>query len=122
MEGCIGLHEFETPSTTDCVDVVHPDASRDGYRHLNQVSARAGSRGVPLCLHVWGGVMTLVSNAHYAAAVPNCKILEYCRLDNELRENFLPDGFEQDGDHVQLPDTDGLGLNRSDDIDKRYPY
>lgn len=122
MESCVGEDEFRAALAYDCVDVIHPDVSRSGYGLTRQISAAAAARDVPLVLHVWGGVVTLLANAHYAAADPNCELIEYCRLENELRSEFLPVGFVRDGSNLRLPDTGGLGLTLPDDVADRYPY
>ena len=122
MESCVGADEFRAALSYDCVDVIHPDVSRSGYGLTRQISAEAAARDIPLVLHVWGGVVTLLANAHFAAADPNCELIEYCRLQNELRSEFLPVGFIRDGPNLRLPDAGGLGISLPDDIADRYPY
>jgi len=122
MESCVGLAEFRQALAYDCVDVVHPDASRGGYGHLRRVSALAGSHDVPLINHVWGGGVTLLANAHFAAADPNCRMIEYCRLENPLREGLFAAELNRDGMAFTLPDVPGLGLDVPDDVAEQYPY
>lgn len=122
MESCVGIGEFRRALEYDCVDLIHPDASRGGYGHLRRVSALAGSHGVPLVNHVWGGGVTLLANAHFAAADPNCRMIEYCRLENPLREGLFAADLDRDGMDLALPDVPGLGLDVPDDVAERYPY
>lgn len=122
MESCISRAEFRQALEYDCADVIHPDVTRGGFDHVRRVSTTAAARNVPAILHVWGSAVMVMANAHYAATDPNCEMMEFCRLDNPLREAFLPDGLEQDGNYLELPDAPGLGVEYPDDLTEEYPY
>ena len=122
MESCVGYDEFDAALTYDCVDKIHPDVSRSGFSLTRRISTEAAARGVPVVMHVWGGIITLLANAHYAAADPNCEQIEFCRLTNPLRSAFLLEDFLQEDSSLHLPTTGGLGIALPEDIEDRYPY
>ena len=123
MESLTGLDAIEDVLAADAVDIVHSEVTIvGGVRELQRVAALAATHDVSVVTHGWGGAVALLGNLHVAAAEANCDAVEFCQLPNPLRDEFLPDGFERDGDVVTLPDTPGLGVSIPDDVESRYPF
>jgi len=123
IETRVGRYEFRDVVEAGAVDILQPDvAIAGGFAATREASAVAASHDIPVVLHVWGTGVSLLANAHYAAADPNCELIEHCQLPNPLREALLPDAFGCDDGVVALPDDPGLGLDVPDDIEERFAF
>lgn len=123
IESRTGRYEFRDVIDAGAVDVLHPDVTiSGGFTETGRISAYAASRDVPVGMHVWGTGVSLLANLHYAVTDTNCEIVEYCQLDNPLREAMLPDSLQRDGSTMTLPDEPGLGLDIPDGFLEDHAY
>lgn len=123
IETYTGLDEWRQTVTDAVVDMLQPDVTiAGGLTMTRQISGLAASHDLPLALHVWGTGVSLLANAHYAAADPNTDIIEYCQLPNPLREDLRPAGLTRDGSLLELPDSPGLGIEMPDDFTQEYAF
>ena len=123
IESRTGRHEFRDVIDAGAVDVLQPDVTiAGGFDETFKISAYAAAHDVPIAMHVWGTGVSLLANAHYAAADTNCETVEYCQLPNPLREELLPNSVECDGNRLTLPDEPGLGVNLSDEFIEEHAF
>lgn len=123
IESRTGRYEFREVLEAGAVDVLQPDVTiAGGFDETRRVSALGAAHDVPLFLHVWGTGVSLMANAHFAAADANTPLIEYCQLPNPLREDLLPTDLERDGSTITLPETPGLGLDVPDDLSDRFAF
>jgi len=100
----------------EAVDILQPDIVRTGgITEVKKIAAMAEAYYVPLALHNPNGPLSNYASIHLLAAIPNCAMLEWVRIEepnpplgkwfNELvTPPLLPDrGF------VEVPNRPGLG-------------
>ncbi len=116
--------EFQAIVDTRAADVLQPDiAIAGGLTETRRIAALAHARGVVVAPHVWGSALLWAASLQFAAATPNCVILEFCQAYSPLLYDLLttPVAVGTDG-NVEIPTGPGLGVELQPDIEKKYPY
>jgi D-galactarolactone cycloisomerase len=120
-------HDFHDWLSHRRANIVQPDAAiSGGIAECRKIAAIAESFGAPVIPHTADGPVVVAANLHFAASVPNVKMLEYPftldRLWREmLKQPILSPGALQNG-RLPVPDGPGLGLTIDEDIWARHPY
>jgi galactonate dehydratase len=113
-EALYDRHEFLALLAAGGADIVQPDiAVVGGLTEIRRIAEVADAHFVPVAPHNPMGPLATAHNLHFAAALPNFKILEYkvCRDVPWITDPYLP----VDG-HLELrPDRPGWGV----EIDER---
>lgn len=116
------IHDLRNLIMRDVSDVIRADATRiGGITGLFPVLKRARERGAMISPSSWDHGITMIANAHLAAAVGGCPYFEYPvdppallpeQRDFLLREPILTDaeGF------LDLGEAPGFGLALDDDM------
>lgn len=112
-----GLHEFRLLIAGGCYDIVQPDAViSEGIFQLWKVAAFAEAAHLELVPHTWTNGVGLIANLHLAAAIPNCRWLEFphdpgsgwtADAGNQMLAE--PPWIDADG-CVRVPDAPGFGF------------
>lgn len=115
--------EFQQLLDLGGVDIAQPDATFvGGPRAFLEVADAAQAAGVAAIPHVWGSAVTYQTNLHSAAVHPNVRVFETCTLPNPLRDALLAEPVRREGPTLHVPETPGLGLRLTPEIEKRFPY
>lgn len=123
IETYTGLDEWRQAVAAGAVDMLQPDITiAGGLTMSRQISGLAASHELPLVLHVWGTGVSLLANAHFAAADPNTDLIEYCQLPNPLREELCPPDLTRDASQLSLPETPGLGVEMPAGFTDEYAF
>jgi D-galactarolactone cycloisomerase len=95
---------------------VQPDLGRCGLTEGLRIARTAGERGLPVAPHLSIAMGPQIAAAiHFAAAVPNCELLEFNPSVLAVANRFLPDSIECRDGRYRVPTAPGLGA------DVRYP-
>ena len=106
----------------DIYDFVQPDASViGGIGAVMKVFSAAKQRGTEVVVHAWGGPVAIMASYH-AAFAGGGSLVEYPMLSFPLGDEMLGDTLKISGGHLKRPDGPGLGVNLSENIEKRYPF
>ncbi len=115
------LHDIRNLIVRDAIDVLRADAAHTGgITGLFPLGQRAKERGLMVSPRAWSNGITMMANAHLAAALGACPCFEYAidppsfgpdTRDFLLAEPLLPD--EQGW--LDLGDAPGFGLSYSQD-------
>jgi galactonate dehydratase len=120
-ETLLGLREFLPYFSAQAMDVAIVDTPWNGVWQSTKVAACAEAHEVNVAPHNFYGHLCTMMNAHFAAAVPNLRIMEIDidRLpwDDELFDT--PPKIEN-GELV-MPDTPGWGIAPNEDALKAHP-
>ena len=120
-ETLLGLREFLPYFREQSMDVAIIDAVWNGVWQSMKIAAAADAFEVNIAPHNFYGHLATMMNAHFAAAVPNLRIMEIDidRLpwDEEL---FTPAPRFENG-HLVLPDTPGWGTEPNEDAIRAHP-
>ncbi|NQV55494.1 MAG: mandelate racemase/muconate lactonizing enzyme family protein [Rhodospirillales bacterium] len=121
LETIIGLRRFMPYFEAQSVDVAVIDAVWNGVWQSMKIAAAADAYEVNIAPHNFYGHLATMMNAHFAAAVPNLRIVEIDidrqDLDNEV---FTSAPVIEDG-YLVLPDTPGWGIDPVEDAIRARP-
>jgi L-alanine-DL-glutamate epimerase-like enolase superfamily enzyme len=120
-ETLFGLREFLPYFTAQAMDVAIIDAVWNGVWQSMKIAASAEAHEVNVAPHNFYGHLSTMMNAHFAAAVPNLRIMEIDmdRLpwDNELF-TYIP---EIENGYLVLPDRPGWGTEPDEEAIRHRP-
>ena len=108
-ETLVGLRSFLPYFEREAVDVAIVDAVWNGVWQGLKIAASAEAYEVNVAPHNFYGHLATMMNAHFAAAVPNLRIMEIdidrIPWDSEIFTHTPP----VEGGHLVLPDSPGWG-------------
>lgn len=120
-ETLMGLRSFLPYFEEEAVDVAIIDAVWNGVWQSLKIAACADACEVNVAPHNFYGHLATMMNAHFAAAVPNLRIMEIdvdrIPWDGEVFTNEPP---IEDG-HLVVPDTPGWGTEPDEDALRAHP-
>jgi L-alanine-DL-glutamate epimerase-like enolase superfamily enzyme len=120
-ETLLGLREFLPYFREQSMDVAIIDAPWNGVWQSMKIAAAADAHEVNVAPHNFYGHLCTMMNAHFAAAVPNLRIMETdidrIAWDHELF-NYVPEIL--DG-HLTLPDRPGWGTEPNEAAIRAHP-
>ena len=118
---CSGLREFLPYFKEQAMDVAIIDTPWNGVWQSMKIAASAEAHEVNVAPHNFYGHLCTMMNAHFAAAVPNLRIMEIdidrLAWDDELFD--VPPKIENG--HLVLPDTPGWGIAPNEEALKAHP-
>jgi galactonate dehydratase len=90
---------------------VQPDLGRTGITEGLRIAAEAGRRSIAVVPHVSIAMgPQLAAAIHFAAAVPNCKLLEFNPNVLQVVNRYLDEAIELEGAAYNVPQRPGLGI------------
>ena len=120
-ETLIGLRQFLPYFQEQAMDVAIVDVPWNGAWQSMKIAALAEAHEVNVAPHNFYGHLCTMMNAHFAAAVPNLRIMEIdvdrLAWDKEL---FSHEPEFQDG-HLVIPDRPGWGIDPVEEAILRHP-
>src|SRR5690606_6601400 len=120
-ETLLGLREFLPYFAHQSMDVAIVDAVWNGVWQSMKIAAAAEAHEMNVAPHNFYGHLCTMMNAHFAAAVPNLRIMEIDtdRLpwDHELFTVLPP----IEDDHRVIPDTPGWGTEPNEEAIRARP-
>lgn len=120
-ETLLGLGEFLPYFQKEAVDVAIVDTMWNGVWQSMKIAAAANAYEVNVAPHNFYGHLCSMMNAHFAAAVPNLRIMEIdvdrIAWDGEL---FTHVPTIKDG-HLILDDRPGWGTEPNEEVLRNYP-
>jgi L-alanine-DL-glutamate epimerase-like enolase superfamily enzyme len=120
-ETLLGLREFLPYFREQAMDVAIVDTPWNGVWQSMKIAAAAEAHEVNVAPHNFYGHLSTMMNAHFAAAVPNLRIMETdidrIAWDDEL---FTHVPTIEDG-HLVMPDRPGWGTEPNEDGLRAHP-
>ena len=120
-ETLLGLREFLPYFKAQSMDVAIIDAVWNGVWQSMKIAASADAHEVNVAPHNFYGHLSTMMNAHFAAAVPNLRIMEIdidrLAWDHEI---FTVEPPIEDG-HLIIPSTPGWGTEPNEEAIKARP-
>ncbi len=114
--------EFKQWIDRGAFDIVQPDCDMIGVTETWHTAMMAHLQQRRVCPHNWHNGLTIMANAHVAAAIPNLLLLEYNYCRNPLKEGIFKDPAVVKKGYLDLPDRPGYGMELIPDIEKRFPF
>jgi L-alanine-DL-glutamate epimerase-like enolase superfamily enzyme len=98
--------------TRRAVDVVQPNACWcGGISEAKKIGVLASAFHLTCAPHTFGSPLTLISNLHVGASLPNATVVEFDRTGNPLMRELLEETPTIDKEsRVHLPQGPGLGV------------
>lgn len=104
--------------------VLQPDVGRvGGFTEALKVGQIAAERGLDIVPHCWKTGIGIAATAHYAAATPSCRYIEFVPADlcqSVLRKELVADELTMVDGVIPLPEKPGLGIELNRDALQRY--
>ena len=120
-ETLLGLREFLPYFREQAMDVAIVDVPWNGAWQSMKIAAAAEAHEINVAPHNFYGHLCTMMNAHFAAAVPNLRIMEVdidrITWDHEL---FSHGPQFVDG-HLVLPDRSGWGIEPNEEAIRAHP-
>ena len=120
-ETLLGLRDFLPYFQAQSMDVAIIDAVWNGVWQSMKIAAAAEAHEMNVAPHNFYGHLSTMMNVHFAAAVPNLRIMEIdidrLAWDDEIFTNAPP---IEDG-YMVVPDTPGWGTEPNEDAIKERP-
>lgn len=105
-----------------CYDVAQPDATViGGIGPTLEVFSTARRHGIDVYVHCWGGPVGMMANYH-AALAGGGTVAEWPIKPYVLRDALLATPWQLSGGQITLPDTSGLGVRLTPEIEREYPF
>ncbi len=105
-----------------CYDVAQPDATViGGIGPTLEVFSTARRHGVEVYVHCWGGPVGMMANYH-AALAGGGTVTEWPIKPYVLRDALLVQPWQIAGGQITLPDTPGLGVRLTPEIEREYAF
>jgi len=120
-ETLLGLREFLPYFQAQSMDVAIIDAVWNGVWQSMKIAAAAEAHEMNVAPHNFYGHLSTMMNVHFAAVVPNLRILEIdidrLAWDDEIFTNAPP----IENGYMVVPDTPGWGTEPNEDAIKERP-
>jgi D-galactarolactone cycloisomerase len=108
------LFELEPFFAAKAMRIVQPDLGRTGITEGLRIARAAEERGIEVIPHVSIALGPQIAAAiHFAAALPNCPLLEFNPTVLETANRHLRDPLVIEDAAYALPDAPGLGVTLS---------
>ena len=120
-ETLLGLREFMPYFREQAMDVAIVDTPWNGVWQSMKIAAAAEAHEVNVAPHNFYGHLCTMMNAHFAAAVPNLRIME-TDIDRIAWDHELFDHVPEfvDG-HLVMPNRPGWGIVPNEDAIRAHP-
>ncbi len=106
------LFELEPFFEASAMGIVQPDLGRTGITEGLRIARAAQARGLQVIPHVSIALgPQLAAAIHFAAALPNCPLLEFNPTVLETANRHLLEPIRMEGAAYQLPAGPGLGVH-----------
>jgi L-alanine-DL-glutamate epimerase-like enolase superfamily enzyme len=103
-------------------DILQFDIATSAFTEGLRIGHLAAVHGVPVALHSWGTIVSIMAGIHMALVMPNCAITEYNFTKHPLNDLLLAEPIKIEDGHVAAPRAPGLGLRFDPEWVKQYPY
>jgi L-alanine-DL-glutamate epimerase-like enolase superfamily enzyme len=103
-------------------DILQFDIATAAFTEGTRIGHLAAVFGVPVALHSWGTIVSIMAGVHMALVMPNCAITEYNFTEHPLNDLLLAEPVKIVDGHIEAPRTPGLGLKFDPAWVKDYPY
>jgi galactonate dehydratase len=108
------LFELEAFFEAEAMRIVQPDLGRTGITEGLRIAREAQRRGLDVVPHVSIAMgPQLAAAIHFAAAIPNCSLLEFNPTVLETANRYLRSPLQIDGASYVVPDAPGCGVEPS---------
>ncbi len=108
--------ELKTFILARAMQIIQPDLGRCGITEGLRIAAMGGDHGMKIVPHVSIAMGPQVAAAvHFAAAVPNCSLLEYNPSVLAMANLFLREPLVMRDTGYAVPQTPGLGIEMDED-------
>jgi L-alanine-DL-glutamate epimerase-like enolase superfamily enzyme len=120
-ETLLGLREFMPYFREQAMDVAIVDTPWNGVWQSMKIAAAAEAHEINVAPHNFYGHLCTMMNAHFAAAVPNLRIME-TDIDRIAWDHELFDHVPEfvDG-HLVMPDRPGWGIVPNEEAIRSHP-
>jgi L-alanine-DL-glutamate epimerase-like enolase superfamily enzyme len=103
-------------------DVLQFDIATAAFTEGTRIGHLAAIFGVPVALHSWGTIVSIMAGVHMALTMPNCAITEYNFTEHPLNDLLLAEPVRIVDGHIEAPKAPGLGLKFDPAVVRKFPY
>jgi len=114
-ECMVNRHQFHKWFTKRALDILQPDGNLAGITEVMHIASIAEEKNANCIIHNWANDISIATNVHLAAAIPNCPVVEYNITYNPLRASLVKDPLVPVDGFFEISDRPGLGVELDDD-------
>lgn len=103
-------------------DILQFDIATAAFTEGTRIGHLAAVYGLPVALHSWGTIVSIMAGVHLALVMPNCAITEFNFTQHPLNDLLLAEPIRIEDGHIAAPTVPGLGLRFDPAWVKQYPY
>jgi len=119
-ESVSSVDQFELLLDTDAFHLAQPDPTHCGGITAMLRIAQSNKKGIRLAPHTWGSGVALATSLHLVGALQAYEISEFCGVANRLQHELLIEPLDLSDGTVRLPQSPGLGVHLTAEIERRY--
>jgi L-alanine-DL-glutamate epimerase-like enolase superfamily enzyme len=103
-------------------DILQFDIATAAFTEGTRIGHLAAVYGLPVAIHSWGTIISIMAGIHMALVMPNCSITEYNFTEHPLNELLLAEPIRIEDGHLVAPTVPGLGLKFDPAMAEQYRY
>lgn len=115
-------HAFRPYLERGAFDILQFDIATAGFTEGMRIGHLAAVHQIPVALHSWGTIVSIMAGVHLALAMPNCAITEHNFTEHPLNDQLLAQPIRIEDGHLVAPAVPGLGLKFDPSLAQKYPY
>ncbi|MDB5822423.1 MAG: enolase [Herminiimonas sp.] len=121
LEAIFGRQAMRPYFDEDAVDVAIVDAQWNGMSEAIKMAHMAESYDVNVASHNYHGQLSTLIGAHFSAAIPNTRIVEFVADEAPWTRDFLTHPLKIEGGEIILPTRPGWGSDINEEALLAHP-
>jgi galactonate dehydratase len=121
LENVYGLRAMLPFLEQGAVDIAIVDVQWNGFTEAMKLASLADSYGINVAAHNYHGHLSTLIGAHFAATIPNFRIMEFDVDEMPWAKDLVTHPLEIENGELQVPNRPGWGTDVNEEMLKAHP-